>query len=135
MQLGACRFAMLAACETGLHDLGYLPDEFISLPVALNEAGVASVVASLWPVPAQPTRELVRGVFRRHIADGLAPAAALRKTQLDARGANWRFPVGEGVLGFGTPPGPAAVAHAATPNRLPMAPDLFSWAGFACFGG
>ena len=142
LQLGVSRFAMLAACETGLHDLRQIPDEFLSLPVALNEAGVPGVVASLWPVPAGPTHAMVQGVFRRHIAGGLSPAAALRETQLALRGEGWRFPIGDHVLGFGTP----ASADAAIGGIVPAdglapvdpqtpAPNLFSWAAFVCFGG
>jgi tetratricopeptide (TPR) repeat protein len=133
LELGVSRFAMLAACETALHDLTRIPDEFVSLPIALNEAGVPCIAASLWPVPVGPTRNMVEGVFRRQIQDALPPAAALRATQLDLRGPNWRFPLAQGVLGFGTP---ADTTAGAATSPLPQdVPDLYAWAGFACFGG
>ena len=95
------------------------------------------VVASLWPVPAGPTHEMVQGVFHRHIGGGLSPAAALRETQLALRGEGWHFPVGGLVLGFGTTAGTADPVGGIAPADPPTtpAPDLFSWAAFACFGG
>lgn len=98
--------------------------------------GVPGVVASLWPVSADPTHEMVKGAFRHHIAGGLSPAAALRDTQPALRGEGWRFPVGDHVLGFGTPAGAAApIGGMATADpQTTAAPDFFNWAAFACFG-
>ncbi|OQW90745.1 MAG: hypothetical protein BWK78_06290 [Thiotrichaceae bacterium IS1] len=43
------RLATISACETGLPGV-QLPDEVVNLPAGLLQAGVASVVASLWSV-------------------------------------------------------------------------------------
>jgi CHAT domain-containing protein/tetratricopeptide (TPR) repeat protein len=49
LRLNGIRLASLSACETGI--LGTtLPEEVVSLPTGLLEAGVAGVVASLWSV-------------------------------------------------------------------------------------
>jgi CHAT domain len=138
LTLNMSRFAMLSACETALLDVNKSPDEFISLPIALVEAGIPCVVGSLWPIPAVPTYAITEGVFRRHIAEGLTPAAALRLAQFERRGKGWRFPVASGVLGGGSPREGIAVTMANASDEPLMdesAPDLFTWAGFVCYGG
>jgi hypothetical protein len=102
-------------------------------------------------VPGEPTYTIVEDVFRRHITDGMAPPAALRAAQLTQRarletnGRVWRFPVRADILGGGTPRStPDATTERATqlergpvigpPAEEPV-PDLFAWAGFACYGG
>ena len=75
--------------------------------------GCPCVAASLWPVDARATRRLVEDVFRRHINERKAPAAALRDAQFGLCGPDWRWP-------------------APTDDCIP---DLFTWAGFACYGG
>jgi tetratricopeptide (TPR) repeat protein len=143
LNLSASRFAMIAACETALHDLNRIPDEFANVPMALAESGIPCVAASLWPVGVGPTRQLVEGVFRRLIEKNMPPALALRAAQFELRGKDWRFGP---VLGWGSRGAaePAPADHPAPGGQEPAtdakagaapAPDLFSWAGFACFGG
>jgi CHAT domain-containing protein len=50
--------AVLSACETAIVGEA-LPDEVIGLPVALLQAGVRAVVASMWAVPDTATAALV----------------------------------------------------------------------------
>lgn len=49
LRLTGARLAILSACETGIPGTT-LPDEVISLPVGLLQAGFAGVAASLWSV-------------------------------------------------------------------------------------
>ena len=50
-ELDSCALVVLSACETGLGRLGETKlDESAGLPAALQLAGAASVIATLWPV-------------------------------------------------------------------------------------
>jgi CHAT domain-containing protein len=74
------RLAVLSACETGL--LGTeLPDEVLSLPAGLLQAGVAGVVASQWSVPDLPTAMLMTEFYRCWRWERMTPAGALRAAQ------------------------------------------------------
>ncbi len=77
---GGIRLAVLSACETGLTGID-LPDEAISLPTGLLQAGVASVVASLWSVSDLSTMLLLVRFYDLWRKEGLAPAVALQRAQ------------------------------------------------------
>ena len=47
LEAGKARLAFLSACDTGIPGVD-MPDEVLSLPAGLTQAGVAGVVASLW---------------------------------------------------------------------------------------
>ena len=56
-------------------------------------AGARRVLASLWPVEDQATAALMRRFYRAMWNEGLTPAAALRRAQLEVRGERrWRDP-------------------------------------------
>lgn len=74
------RLAVLSACETALPGTG-LPDEVISLPVGLLQAGVAGVVASQWAVPDRATAMLMTEFYRCWRQQQMAPSEALRDAQ------------------------------------------------------
>jgi CHAT domain-containing protein len=78
-RLSAARLACLSACETGGIGL-WLPDEVVSLPAALIQAGFAGVIASMWAVSDVGTAMLMQ---RFHVLwrDRGDPAAALREAQ------------------------------------------------------
>jgi CHAT domain-containing protein len=59
-----------------------LPDEVISLPSGLIQAGVMGVVSSLWPVNDLSTALLMGEFYRRHLEEGDGIAEALRGAQL-----------------------------------------------------
>jgi tetratricopeptide (TPR) repeat protein len=77
----------ISGCETGLH-AAMDGDELIGLTRAFLHAGTPSIVASLWPVDADATREIMVR-FYTHLRDQYArhaiidKADALRKAQLD----------------------------------------------------
>ena len=48
--LGHPRLVVLSACETGLHDIDRMPEEFIGLPGAFMTIGARAVLGTLWPV-------------------------------------------------------------------------------------
>jgi CHAT domain-containing protein/tetratricopeptide (TPR) repeat protein len=81
LRLENARLAVLSACETGISGTD-LPDEVVSLPTGLAQAGIAGVVASLWSVSDLSTMMLMARFYELWKADGLEPSAALRQAQL-----------------------------------------------------
>jgi tetratricopeptide (TPR) repeat protein len=79
-RLRGTRVAVLSACQTAL--AFDQPDEWLALPTAFLVAGVAGVVASLWPVDDLATAILMSR-FYDHLLGGAAPAEALREAQRD----------------------------------------------------
>ena len=77
----------ISGCETGLH-LALDGDELLGLSRAFLHAGTPSIIASLWPVDADATREFMVQ-FYTHLREQYARAGiidkadALRKAQLD----------------------------------------------------
>jgi CHAT domain-containing protein len=76
LKLPGIRIAILSACETGLPGT-QLPDEVISLPTGLLQAGVAGVVASLWSVADISTMMLLVRFYTLWQEENPEPAAAL----------------------------------------------------------
>jgi CHAT domain-containing protein len=71
--LGDCRLAFLSACEAGSGSIGVGVDEYSGLPAALQLAGVATVVCSLWPVGDELTALYV-DLFYQTLAKAPQPA-------------------------------------------------------------
>lgn len=82
LSLSQTTLVTLSACETGTGDLR--GGDLFGLSQAFLQAGAASLVASLWPVPDEATRELMIGFYRQLLA-GQSKAAALRAAQLTLR--------------------------------------------------
>jgi CHAT domain-containing protein len=80
LRLQNARLAVLSACETGVPGTE-LPDEVISLPTGLAQAGIAGVVASLWSVSDLSTMMLMARFYELWKAEGVEPPAALRRAQ------------------------------------------------------
>jgi CHAT domain-containing protein len=80
LRLEGLRLAVLSACETGIPGTN-LPDEVISLPMGLVQAGAAGVVASLWSVSDLSTMLLMARFYELWRRDGLEPPEALRRAQ------------------------------------------------------
>ena len=72
---------VLSACESGLAELGS-GDEMVGLVRAFLVAGAARVVASLWPVDDEVTADFM-AIFYGALCNGEAPAAALRRAQME----------------------------------------------------
>ena len=84
LRLENARLAVLSACETGIPGIE-LPDEVISLPTGLAQAGIAGVVASLWSVSDSSTMMLMTRFYELWKGDGLEPPEALRQAQFWVR--------------------------------------------------
>jgi tetratricopeptide (TPR) repeat protein len=73
----------LSACETGVNDV-LAGDELVGLARGFFQAGIASVVVSLWAVNDASTARLMQR-FYAHLETGLGPAGAMRQAQIDLR--------------------------------------------------
>lgn len=80
LKMSGIRLVVLSACETGMPG-AHLPDEVISLPTGLLQAGVAGVVSSLWPVPELSTMILLSRFYSLWRGHNIEPSSALMKAQ------------------------------------------------------
>jgi hypothetical protein len=65
----------------------------IGLTRGFMYAGASSVVATLWKVDDEATAELMSHFYRFMLRDGLSPAAALRKAQIEmSQQKRWQSP-------------------------------------------
>ena len=80
LRLTDARLAILSACETGVPGIT-LPDEVISLPTGLLQAGFAGVAASLWSVEDISTTMLMFRFYELWRRDNREPSEALRMAQ------------------------------------------------------
>ncbi|MDX2205057.1 MAG: CHAT domain-containing protein [Hyphomicrobiaceae bacterium] len=85
--LGHPRLVVLSACETGVFEFQRAPDEFTGLPAAFLQAGAAGVIGSLWPVDDIATALIMMKFYDLYIGQRMAPAPALRRSQLWVRDA------------------------------------------------
>ncbi|HTC94710.1 MAG TPA: CHAT domain-containing protein [Terriglobales bacterium] len=83
---------VLSACETGLGK-EIKGEGLIGLTRGFMFAGAGRVVSSLWKVNDQATAELMQRFYRAIEQEGLRPAAALRKAQIEMWKQNaWSHP-------------------------------------------
>jgi hypothetical protein len=87
LRLKGARLAVLSACETGLPG-AKLPEEAVSLPSGLIQAGVAGVVGSLWAVNEKSTANLMARFYDLWLEEELEPPEALRQAQIWLRDSN-----------------------------------------------
>jgi CHAT domain-containing protein len=87
LRLKGARLAVLSACETGLPG-AKLPEEAVSLPSGLIQAGVAGVVGSLWVVDDESTANLMARFYDLWLEEKLEPPEALRQAQIWLRDSN-----------------------------------------------
>lgn len=80
LQLQGVRLVVLSACETALSGTA-IPDESLSLPTGLIQAGVGGIIASLWPVPDFSTALLMTKFYDLWRIQSQSPAMALRSAQ------------------------------------------------------
>jgi tetratricopeptide (TPR) repeat protein len=133
-QLPGTRLVVLSACETAVADQG-LPDELVSFPAGLLQAGAGGVVGSLWQVPDASTMALMARFYQLWRRNGLAPAEALRQAQ------RWLRDSGNGDkrsafphLAELAPRRPLAGAAASLWARAREHDDPVHWAAFTHLG-
>lgn len=91
LDLTGTRLAILSACETGLGEI-HEGEGVYGLRRAFQEAGVQSVVSSLWEVSDAGTQTLMAALYKRLLA-GKSPHDALREAQLEMlRTPQWSTP-------------------------------------------
>ena len=91
LNLTGTRLAILSACETGLGEI-HEGEGVYGLRRAFQEAGVQSVVSSLWEVSDAGTQTLMSAVYKRLLA-GETPHNALRDSQIEMlRKPEWSAP-------------------------------------------
>jgi CHAT domain-containing protein len=73
---------VLSACRTALGE-DVRGEGFVGLTRGFFYAGAARLVASLWKVDDAATAELMTRFYAAMLKDGLAPAAALRRAQVE----------------------------------------------------
>ncbi|MFJ4525564.1 CHAT domain-containing protein [Streptomyces sp. NPDC088810] len=127
------RLAVLSACETAVPGVD-LPDEVVSLPTGLLQAGAAGVVGSLWAVSDLSTMVLMARFYALWRSDGLDPPEALRRAQQWVRdtpnGAKRDMWPGIGELsGDHVPAGAKSLWERARAHRSPSC-----WAAFVYVG-
>jgi CHAT domain-containing protein len=83
----AADLVVLSACKTGLGK-EIKGEGLIGLTRGFLYAGAPRVVASLWKVDDRATAELMKLFYQRMLRDGLRPAEALRRAQIDM----WKQP-------------------------------------------
>jgi len=91
LDLTGTRLAILSACETGLGEI-HEGEGVYGLRRAFQEAGVQSVVSSLWEVSDAGTQTLMAALYKRLLA-GKTPHDALREAQLEMlKNSQWSMP-------------------------------------------
>jgi len=91
LRLGA-DLVVLSGCETALGQQ-VRGEGLVGLTQGFFYAGARRVVASLWRVEDRSTEALMVRFYRALLVEGLPPAAALRKAQLEIRRTpQWREP-------------------------------------------
>jgi tetratricopeptide (TPR) repeat protein len=129
----SARLAVLSACDTAVSGVA-LPDEVISFPTSLLQAGLAGAIGSLWSVPDLSTMALMIGFFEHWRRDGLEPADALRCAQQWIRDAT----NGEKQAAFPDVPALAAPAGSAATRAFWASARAhehpYHWAAFTYVG-
>ena len=91
LDLTGTKLAILSACETGLGEI-HEGEGVYGLRRAFQEAGVGSVVSSLWEVSDAGTQTLMNALYGR-LLQGKSPHKALREAQLEMlRIGQWSSP-------------------------------------------
>ena len=128
LNLQNLRLAILSACETGIPGTK-LPDEAVSLPTGLLQAGAAGVISSLWSVADLSTMLLLSRFYDLWRTEKLEAPEALRQAQIwlrDSDGSVFAAYLGDS--------NPRLVQKLETAdNQRPFA-HPFHWAAFTYVG-
>ena len=72
---------VLSACDTGIGK-DVTGEGLMSMVRGFMYSGTPRVLASLWKVDDDATRELMEEFYKQHLRNGLSPSAALRQAQI-----------------------------------------------------
>jgi CHAT domain-containing protein len=125
------RLVVLSACETASAGVA-LPDESISFPTGLLQAGARGVIATMWAIPDRSAMILMARFYQLWRHAGHSPAQALRGAQLwvrDSTNAEKQAALGTSVL-----PGPSSGPAAKLWKSAREMADPVHWAGFTYHG-
>jgi len=89
LDLGRCEVVLLSACETGVADVVFAPDESVGQVAAFRHAGAGCVIASLWAIADNAAALFSQRFYQCNIADGLDPALAAREAVRWLRELTW----------------------------------------------
>jgi CHAT domain-containing protein/lipopolysaccharide biosynthesis regulator YciM len=90
LNLSGTELVVLSACETGVGEI-HAGEGVYGLRRAFQEAGVSSVLNSLWPVSDEGTRLLMVGFYNEMLA-GKTVRQALKASQLSMLKTEWDHP-------------------------------------------
>lgn len=90
LPLSGTQLVVLSACETGVGEI-HAGEGVYGLRRSFQEAGVKSVVNSLWPVSDEGTRRLMTS-FYENMFKGLPARKALKQAQLSLLDSEWNHP-------------------------------------------
>jgi len=90
LNLSGTELVVLSACETGVGEI-HAGEGVYGLRRAFQEAGVKSVLNSLWPVSDEGTRVLMVGFYNEMLA-GKSVREALKASQLSMLEGEWKHP-------------------------------------------
>ncbi|MDH5559261.1 MAG: tetratricopeptide repeat protein [Deltaproteobacteria bacterium] len=91
LKLSGTRLVVLSACETGVGEI-HAGEGVYGLRRSFQEAGVISVINSLWPVSDEGTRLLMTGFYDR-IYKKIPTREALKQSQMELiKSEDWNHP-------------------------------------------
>jgi CHAT domain-containing protein/Tfp pilus assembly protein PilF len=82
LDLGKAEWVVLSGCDTGVGDLKN-GEGVLGLRRAFQEAGARTLVASLWPVEDEESRQWMAALYRARFAGRMGTAEALRAADLE----------------------------------------------------
>jgi CHAT domain-containing protein len=81
LDLSGVEWAVLSACDTGVGEIA-ASEGVLGLRRAFQQAGVRTVITSLWSVREKPTRQWMEALYRARLADRMGTAEAVRQASL-----------------------------------------------------